>query len=281
MQAWAEDRKDPTIDRILVRGGDVARVLRAAHEAHVRSIDAVERDLRRAGVEFRLASSPPDGTGDRWRPDLVVSVGGDGTFLEAARLARTTPILGINSDPARSTGRFCATARQGFARLLRGWLAGELRPVRLARLRATAARAGTTADALNDLLVAHLSPASTTSYVLALGDRSPERQRSSGIWMATAAGSTGAARSAGGRVMPLRSRRLQFVVREPFRGARGRARLRLVRGFVQPGEELRLECRQREMMVWFDGGRVRWPLELGDVLRVGLSPVPCNVLGIR
>ena len=35
--------------------------------------------------------------------DLVLSVGGDGTFLEVARHAPDVPILGVNSDPERST----------------------------------------------------------------------------------------------------------------------------------------------------------------------------------
>jgi NAD kinase len=38
--------------------------------------------------------------------DLVISMGGDGTFLKTASYIRThkLPILGINTDPSRSVG---------------------------------------------------------------------------------------------------------------------------------------------------------------------------------
>ena len=66
--------------------------------------------------------------------------------------------------------------------------------------------------ALNDVLVAHVQPAATSRYRLTLGRRS-EEHRSSGLWVATAAGSTAGIRSAGGRPMPLTSRRIQFRAR--------------------------------------------------------------------
>jgi len=71
------------------------------------------------------------------------------------------------------------------------------------------------------------------------------------------------------------------VVREPYRGANGLARVRLRGGFVEPGDWLELECRMTDAVVYFDGGRERWFLGLGDALRVALSPVPCHVLAIR
>jgi NAD+ kinase len=41
--------------------------------------------------------------------DLVVSLGGDGTFLKTASMVpdSTIPILGINTDPQRSVGCLC------------------------------------------------------------------------------------------------------------------------------------------------------------------------------
>lgn len=280
-EAYAAEGADPALQRVLRRGGSIASTIRAAHREHTATVAAVSRALDAAGAHTRRvvgARFPPPAA--RGPFDLVVSVGGDGTFLEAARLAGSTPILGVNSDPRRSVGRFCGAVRATFARVLRDFLAGRLRAVSLARLHATAGtRAG---EALNDLLVAHLSPASTSSYVLALRPRGPrERQRSSGLWISTAAGSTGAIRSAGGRVMPLRSRRVQFLVREAYRGATGRGRPRLRGGLVEPGHWLELECRMTQAVVYFDGGRARWTLRLGDVLRVEVSPTPCNALAVR
>jgi len=41
--------------------------------------------------------------------DLVVSMGGDGTFLKTASFVKnkTLPMLGINTDPQRSVGCLC------------------------------------------------------------------------------------------------------------------------------------------------------------------------------
>jgi NAD+ kinase len=46
---------------------------------------------------------------DPTKIDLVVSLGGDGTFLKTASMVpdSTIPILGINTDPQRSVGCLC------------------------------------------------------------------------------------------------------------------------------------------------------------------------------
>ncbi|HEV8321211.1 MAG TPA: NAD(+)/NADH kinase [Myxococcota bacterium] len=281
LQIYAEEGADPAVRAVLRGGGALARALREADAAHRGTIAAVETVLRAEGVAFKRVVASAARTRSE-RADLVVSVGGDGTFLDAARLAQATPVLGVNSDPARSVGRFCAATRGEFRRVLRAFLAGRLTPVRLCRLRATTRRAGGQDDALNDLLIAHHSPSSTTSYVLTTSAaRASERQRSSGLWISSAAGSTAAIRSAGGRVLPLRSQRLQFVVREPYRGRDGRERPRLRQGILAPGGWMEIEARMRDVVVYFDGGRVRWPLLLGETLHVETSPVSCHVLGIR
>ena len=76
---------------------------------------------------------------------------------------------------------------------------------------------------LNDVLFSHPIPAATTRYAIRRDGRA-EEQRSSGVWIATAAGSTAAIHSAGGKILPITSQRLQFVVREPYekRGVRYR-----------------------------------------------------------
>ena len=45
--------------------------------------------------------------------DLIISAGGDGTFLAAASLVRDqTPIIGINTDPVGSEGHLSLTGKQ-------------------------------------------------------------------------------------------------------------------------------------------------------------------------
>jgi NAD+ kinase len=209
--------------------------------------------------------------------DMLISVGGDGTFLEVAHYTIDTPVLGVNSDPLHSTAFFCAADRTNIRERLQALLAGSLREVQLARLQVSINDDVLPHSALNDLLVANANPAAVTSYTLHLGEIS-ESQKSSGIWIATAAGSTAAIRSAGGRVMPLRSRKLQFLVREPYSGDGCRYRLR--KGLVAPGTSLRVTSKMRRGRLFMDGPHLRFPLGLGDVLSVTTAAAPVRVIGL-
>jgi NAD+ kinase len=42
--------------------------------------------------------------------NLIMSLGGDGTFLKTASMVLTSrvPILGVNTDPTRSVGHLCS-----------------------------------------------------------------------------------------------------------------------------------------------------------------------------
>jgi NAD+ kinase len=73
----------------------VAFVVHEGREAAVRTADELRRTLEAEGVATRLARGPEEGRDAS--PDLVVSVGGDGTFLRAGRVAAETgcPVLGV------------------------------------------------------------------------------------------------------------------------------------------------------------------------------------------
>jgi NAD+ kinase len=111
-----------------------------------------------------------------------------------------------------------------------------------------------------------------------LRDRA-EVHRSSGVWVATAAGSTAAVRSAGGRVEPIAARRLQFVVREPYT-ARA-ARYRLLKGFIGEAEQLEIQSYMRAGRLYIDGPHIWRAVEIGSVLRFRRSREPLRLLGFR
>jgi NAD+ kinase len=112
-----------------------------------------------------------------------------------------------------------------------------------------------------------------TRYRLSVDGRE-EAQRSSGLWIATAAGSTAGIRSAGGRRMPLTSRRIQFLVREPYTWPA--RRYALPRGF---GTRFRIVPLGADASLWIDGARLRKDLALGDRVKIQPGP-PLTVLGI-
>jgi NAD+ kinase len=110
-----------------------------------------------------------------------------------------------------------------------------------------------------------------------------EEQRSSGVWVCTAAGSTGAARSAGGRVLPFASNKLQLVVREPYLEVRNSARpdpISLDRIVFQPPETMTLLSKMEDARLYLDGPYRQVPVGLGDRVVCGVSAEPLTVFGL-
>jgi NAD+ kinase len=249
--------------------------MRLSHEENQRALAAVQAAFEAVGIPYDCLYRGELTSVAGY--DLVLSVGGDGTFLEVARYALDLPVLGVNSDPERSTAFFCAANRSTIRAHLEALLAGNVGEVRLARLQVTINDHPLPYYALNDLLVAHANPAAMTSYTLHLGTVS-EPQRSSGLWIATAAGSTAAIRAAGGRILPLRSRKLQYLVRESYGG--DRSRYRLLKGIVGPETPLEVISKTRRGRLFMDGPHLRFSLGLGAVLTVTTAATPLRVLGL-
>src|SRR6185369_17166966 len=133
------------------------------------------------------------------RFSFVVSVGGDGTFLEASHHVRKIPIFGVNSDPGQSVARLSGSRLENFPKILDGYLKGRIKPVLVSRLEFFINGKKSPWLALNDLLICTLNPAGTSRYILRTKTWA-EEQMSSGLWIGTAAGSTAALLSAGGKV---------------------------------------------------------------------------------
>jgi NAD+ kinase len=95
-------------------------------------------------------------------------------------------------------------------------------------------------------------------------------QKSSGLWVATPAGSTAAIRSAGGAVLPLDPPRLQFRVRELIPGSTDG--LPVLGAVID--ETLSITTHVLESQLVLDGGHRRLALGLGDVVAVRLSARP-------
>jgi NAD+ kinase len=273
---FVEDEADPRA-KLLLRKHDrsVAR-WRDAHREHARTMDAVLDTLLRLGARTLVvrrahaAFDPADAV-------LVVSVGGDGTLLAASHNVGTTPILGVNSAPRTSVGFFCAATRRNVTSVLRQALEGRLDSLRLTRMRVCLNGRVRSNRVLNEALYCQLSPAATSRYILSYGGRR-EVQRSSGFWVGPAAGSTGAIHSAGGRVMPLGSKKLQVVVREPY-VPEGR-RYRLQHFMVAPSEKLQVQSMMQDACMFLDGPYRQIDVSLGDVATFSTSSEPLEVLGL-
>ncbi len=263
-----------------LKKGSYWSVVWGSHQRHNRTLEGVRIILRQQGLDatlvlrkrvYRLREVDK-------KYGLVISVGGDGTLLDASHHAKETPVLGVNSDPRRSVARFSGCDLETFPRVLKNYLRGRLKPVLVPRLEVYLNGKKSRWLVMNDLLVCTLSPAGTSRYVLKAGSRM-EEQMSSGIWISTAAGSTAAIYSAGGRILPAASRKFQFVVREAYQKKFGPRRL--LKGVLGSNQSLEVVSRMKEGRVFIDGANLEIPFRLGDRLRVRLSRHPLKVIGLK
>lgn len=262
-----------------IRDRETKASLLRSHRENLATIEAVKRALEKLRLKFRVTSRAdlhPARPGSE--PDLFVSVGGDGTFLETSHQVRKGLILGVNSSPEHSVGFFCAATRQSFERVLARALTGRLETILLHRLEVTLRGRVLPHLALNDILVTPQNPGATARYTLRVG-RVKEAHRSSGIWISTAAGSTAGIRAAGGAILPLGSDRLHWAVRELYVPP-GKRRPRLDAGVLARGREIRVVSTMLDGAVFVDGPRHRYPLGLGDEVRVKISRSPLAALGL-
>ena len=247
------------------------------HEIHQETLRRAKESLQHLGARAMLRHRPePLPEEGSW--DLIVTLGGDGTLLWASHLAdSSTPMLAINSAPDTSVGYFCAGNGHNVDEVLAAALAGRLKSSRLARMQVELNDEVISTRVLNDALFCHESPAATSRYILEYRGQQ-ERQMSSGVWAGPAAGSTAAIRSAGGKVLPIGSRRLQFVIREPYQGVEQKCRL--TKGMIAPDEDLTITSRMTKGCIFLDGTQKVHAVGIGDRLRLTLSDEPLTLLGL-
>lgn len=271
-----EERQDPRLKQLIASQDVTVAPLRAAHDAHERTVREVEGALASLGAEIairRYTGEPFEETGLA----LVVTVGGDGTLLAASHFVDDTPVLAINSAPSHSVGFFCGAVSGGAEKAIASALRGTLKRAVLTRMMVSVNGAVVAARVLNDALFCHASPAATSRYVVTLNDVE-EQHKSSGFWIGPAAGSTAAQRSAGGRVLPLSSKKLQLVVREPY--TPHSERYALAHALVAPGETLTVRNKMHDAKIFFDGPDTVTNLGYGDTITFTAAPRPLTVLGI-
>ena len=260
--------------------------MEGAHAQHEATLDETDRALAEIGCDVtRVVAAALDEfrVVDPSGHDLVVTVGGDGTLLAASHdVGPDSALLGVNSSPNHSVGFFCAAKKGTVRATLDLALRGKLRRVSLARMRVDLNGVCIHRRVLNEALFCHASPAATSRYILRVsepdGAYEEEEQKSSGLWIGPAAGSTAAQRSAGGRVMPLASTKVQYVVREPY--APYGHRMRLTLGRVEDGGTLALRNKMPQAKLFLDGEHNVHDVAIGDVVTMRRSEEFVTVLGL-
>jgi NAD kinase len=263
--------------------GELMRVGKADQQAAAQAAQVEYEDLDREDLVYhetltRLRSEldfdvPVQYVDRSFLPNLdfaryvvVVVVGQDGLVANAAKYVGNVPIVAVNPDPARFDGILLpfqlSQARTAVSRVLNQQ--SRLRNVTLAEVNL---EDGQRLLAFNDLFVGCSSHVSAR-YTIKVDRHRSESQSSSGMIVATGAGSTGwlssvfnmaggIARSLGGPLTPpprmkWEDRQLAWAVREPFVSKTSQAEL--VFGMLKEGAELVVESQMASGGVIFSDG---------------------------
>jgi len=237
-----------------------------SHDSNAVSIQAVENALTQLGVEYKKTWRAESFDLDGFSPDLVIAVGGDGTFLEAQRVVyRDTIIMGVNSDPKKSFGHYCVANRGNVLEAIRAVLDKKAKIEQRWRLALTLDNRVYFFPAMNDILIHHACPAGLTRYILDDGD-DKEEHFCSGIWVCTPSGQTGAIASFDGPSLYDDSDLLgwkAFGLNKSKKSAYAKG--------TGIGKELSFTSKMREGMIYLDGQHVQIPFPYGSELRVQIE----------
>lgn len=267
-QVHALSKKNSRYLKLLKEKSIVTRRSKTSHEIHLETIESIKSSLHKLQIPFdiRLRYNLSAISGY----DLVITIGGDGTFLETSHYLQDGYLMGVNSVPFESIGYYCKSNAENFLEKLFRFIEGKAKIQTLNRLGFTIQ--GLTKEkisgplALNDILFANKNPAGTTRYLLKVGHVT-EEQKSSGVWIAPAPGSTAAIHSAGGQVLPISSDKFQYCVREPYEP---RGKYQLKNGILAPGAHVEITSTMDDGRLYVDGPHIWYKILRGS--RVVIQP---------
>jgi NAD+ kinase len=240
-------------------GADEHMVAQAIGQLQAKSIEAVEMH-RDAAADLKGA-------------DLILTLGGDGTFLAGSRLAapKGIPVLGVNLG---RLGFLTELEHDQLEEGFRRYLANDFRIEERNMLQVTLSRAGrlvTRAIGLNEVVVDHSGDARILRLEIDVGGQRVGVIDADGAIVATASGSTAYALASGGPILEPTLRDLVLVPMSPF--------ALTVRPIVfAPGQDITLRVVRGPAEMRVDGGRRGRTVAAGDVVRCGSYERPLKVV---
>ena len=206
--------------------------------------------------------------------DLIIVVGGDGTFLRASHIVHDIPMFGVNSHCGKKEGFLMHCTKLGFGKKFRKLLKG-FKTTKLLRLDIKINNKKLY-PALNDVFVGHKLPYKLSRFDLIVTEKKTvkkEHQKCSGLIVSTAAGSNAWAVGAGGKVMPLTSKRWQYVVREQYEGKLHKHKLG--KGILGDQGQIKVKILRPGYILSVDSQNY-FKLKQGDVITISPSKKPLN-----
>ncbi|MBI2135493.1 NAD(+)/NADH kinase [Candidatus Woesearchaeota archaeon] len=205
--------------------------------------------------------------------DLIITVGGDGTFLGAAHYIKDTPVLAVSPDELKHEGFFARANRYNFEAKLKKILARKYKILSLQRLCAKINN-HPVEHSLNEIYAGKRKAYLLSKYTIKVGNKS-EYQKSSGVLIGTAAGSNAWIKACNGKILPLNSKKFQFIVREPFPGKF--LKYKMLKKILKPNEVITLISKMKRGVVVADSVGKEYGFSNGDLLTVSVSKHPLRL----
>lgn len=245
-------------------GAEQSTVDRAIAALKARGVEAVE--VARDGTLAETARHVKDTA-------LLMTLGGDGTFLHGARIAapRGIPILGVNLGRLGFLTEVDAhEIEQGLARFFDGSYRIEERTIlQVALLRG--GRNVAKSIGLNEVVVDHSGETRMLRVEIDVGGQAVGVIDADGVIVSTATGSTAYALASGGPILEPTLRDLVLVPMSPF--------ALTVRPIVfPPAQDITLTVVRGPAEMRIDGARRGRSVETGDIVRCGSHPRRLKVI---
>lgn len=209
--------------------------------------------------------------------NLIIAVGGDGTFLKAALFIRNNlPIMGVNSDIEMKEGFFMCADRKNFETKFPKLIKGKYKIKKLARLEAYINNKKINDIALNEFYIGADKEYITSRYYIQVGN-TIERHKSSGLLIATPAGSYAWISSCGGKKLRVTTKKFEYVVREPYKG-RTNGKYKLKKGILSNGRYITVISDMSKGYLIADSLSKEYFFKKNDKIRVGLSKKDLRVV---
>jgi NAD kinase len=224
--------------------------------------------------------------------DLIVVLGQDGLLANTAKYAKGIPILGVNPEPERYDGILLKFSVKDVKTTLKRIEEGDFDTKKVTMARATL-NDGQTLLAFNDFYIGANSHVSSRYSIEYHGMK--ERQSSSGILVATGAGSTGWMSSVYNMVYNVLAHQgqaksqnrfckswednsLTFVVREPFLSKTSQTSIGF--GVINKGSVLKIESHMPNNGVIFSDGIESDFLHFnsGHIVEIGIADDKANLI---
>ncbi len=203
---------DENIRKILINDPLFSKIKEEEHSNQGKTLEHISFVVNRLGINSTFCYRANLNHKMVLNMDLIISVGGDGTFLEVNKYINSNvPVLAVNSDPNSSIGFYSFGTKDNFEQIITNL---EFQPRSLLRrFELTLDGKKLKTQFLNDVVCQHNTGYSKCTFNIGTNFEKLQKYVSSGIIISSTYGSTGFIYSEKGELMDLNDESLQFISR--------------------------------------------------------------------